>query len=543
MAHHLDIRPLDLHLSCKKKEISSRRSKTPTQSLKLDSLARKHDPFPPQPQHLRRVSEVYISPSSSVTPSLTCHRNQFPTSKITAATLAGRNLYLVFDADLAAQIYRATKNFAYDPLVLAVAEAFGCSKQDLKVLVRDGPSSSPSPSTGSNDLHHLKEAGLLDKLHKMTASRLQGPSLDAMTSIFISTLTSNLEAAFPETSPEDGEWKEVELVEFIKKQWTLASIASLFGTQILEKEGPDAMYDWLWDLDIHVQSLMTQVPDLLIRKATRSREKGLEMLIAWERAAKNAEEKGIINDQGAWDEYYGLNFVRDRAQLAESEGVSERGRAALQVALLWGQNANAIPVSAWLAIQALSPQTRDLLPILLDEIAASMTGEDRISLSLDFSKLSNQPHLNSLLQETYRWSVSSPSVRIVRSDTVIGEYLLQKGGLVLLQARTMQLNPDVWGEDAHLFNPSRFLDARSEETKKEQLRSMRPFGGGSHMCPGRHFAGNEILGGFAVLMRMLEIEVLDHRWVEPMAQLGDAKQGGLWPDRGVVVRMRRRKMS
>lgn len=375
----------------------------------------------------------------------------------------------------------------------------------------------------------------------MTATRLQGPSLDAMTTIFISTLTSNLETAFPETGLEDGEWKEVELVEFIKKQWTLASIASLFGTQILEKEGPDEIYDWLWDLDLNVQSLMTQLPDLLVRKAARGRDKGLSMLIAWERDAKDAEEAGVIEDQGAWDEYYGLNFVRDRAQLAESEGVSERGRAALQVALLWGQNANAIPVSASLAIQALSPKNRDLLPVLMGEIEGSMTG-GALGRMLDFSKLTNQPHLNSLLQETYRWSVSSPSVRIVRTDTVIGDYMLQKGGLVLLQARTMQLNTEVWGGDAHIFKPSRFLEISSEK-KKEQQRSMRPFGGGQHMCPGRHFAGNEILGGFAVLMRMLEIEVLEKRWVEPRVEVGDGKQGGLWPDRGVMVRIRRRKIS
>jgi cytochrome P450 len=69
---------------------------------------------------------------------------------------------------------------------------------------------------------------------------------------------------------------------------------------------------------------------------------------------------------------------------------------------------------------------------------------------------------------------------------------------------------------------------------------MRPFGGGHNLCPGRHFAGNETLGGFAVLILMLEIDVIEGQG-KIGVDLSKGKLGGLWPNGQVKVRMRRRK--
>jgi hypothetical protein len=40
-------------------------------------------------------------------------------------------------------------------------------------------------------------------------------------------------------------WKVVELTQFVKQHFTLASVAPLFGTKVLEHELEDGMYDWL----------------------------------------------------------------------------------------------------------------------------------------------------------------------------------------------------------------------------------------------------------------------------------------------------------
>lgn len=77
----------------------------------------------------------------------------------------------------------------------------------------------------------------------------------------------------------------------------------------------------------------------------------------------------------------------------------------------------------------------------------------------------------------------------------------------------------VWGSDAGEFNPARFmssaaagehLSSSAEYTatalpKGVPSAAYRAFGGGSVICPGRHFAQNEILGFVALCVNMLDI--------------------------------------
>jgi ATP-binding cassette subfamily D (ALD) long-chain fatty acid import protein len=78
---------------------------------------------------------------------------------------------------------------------------------------------------------------------------------------------------------------------------------------------------------------------------------------------------------------------------------------------------------------------------------------------------------------------------------------------------------------------------------QHKMSALRPFGGGTTLCPGRHFAMNEILGGMVAMMLRLEIEVveeeLEMRGV-PVPEL--TKTGGLFLDRPFIVRMRRRRV-
>lgn len=92
----------------------------------------------------------------------------------------------------------------------------------------------------------------------------------------------------------DPAWKEVDLLPFIKRHFTLASIASLFGTKILDREGGKKIYNSLWDFDLYVATLLIKLRDWSARKAARSRDAGIERLVRWERAAKEAKNKGLV---------------------------------------------------------------------------------------------------------------------------------------------------------------------------------------------------------------------------------------------------------
>jgi hypothetical protein len=75
---------------------------------------------------------------------------------------------------------------------------------------------------------------------------------------------------------------------------------------------------------------------------------------------------------------------------------------------------------------------------------------------------------------------------------------------------------------------------------QQRLLALRPFGGGTTMCAGRFFATNEILGGLAALMLRLEVEVIGEELEKNgVPQPNLMKQGGLFPDRPLMVRMRR----
>jgi hypothetical protein len=53
-----------------------------------------------------------------------------------------------------------------------------------------------------------------------------------------------------------------------------------------------------------------------------------------------------------------------------------------------------------------------------------------------------------------------------------------------------------------------------DQTETPWKKTFVPFGGGKHICPGRHFASAEILGAIAVLVLGFKIQELDTRPVE-----------------------------
>ncbi|KUI57390.1 Cytochrome P450 71A12 [Cytospora mali] len=85
-------------------------------------------------------------------------------------------------------------------------------------------------------------------------------------------------------------------------------------------------------------------------------------------------------------------------------------------------------------------------------------------------------------------------------------YMVQKQYKVLafppIEAKFASKDASLWGFNVAEFNPYRFLP----EEKQNRLRDVcfRAFGGGKTLCPGRHFATNEILAVVAVFVSRLE---------------------------------------
>ncbi|EHK98413.1 putative Cholesterol 7-alpha-monooxygenase [Glarea lozoyensis 74030] len=418
-------------------------------------------------------------------------RSVHPTSEAATIQIAGQHLYLIFDTKLASQIYRRSQTFIFDPFILQTSQILGANKQDMKKLTEGAQVVSPAPAaedSGSRILHDL---------HALTPQHLTGKSLDRLTDYFINVICADIDKRFPKKDDENYAWETMDLCEFVKSTWCHASITALFGTNIYEIW--PGIEKWLWAFDKEFQKMFTQMPRAVMPKPYALLDEGQEMCEKWEAEALAAEERGEIGGDPDWDKYWGLRFVRLRDEYLRKSGLSTKFRAGNQVVFIWG--------------------------CYTDQI------------------------------ESLRWATASPSPRVVRQDTQLGPYHLKKGNMAMVHSRTLQMDEATWcipgKPESHpsKFWAERFLDGDSEtekvrveenaeaesnyssdikashpvakplkpkqhevvgaKSKEMQARmlALRPFGGGTTLCPGRHFATNEIMGGLAALLLRLEIEV------------------------------------
>ena len=209
----------------------------------------------------------------------------------------------------------------------------------------------------------------------------------------------------------------------------------------------------------------------------------------------------------------------------------------------------------------------------------SSAGTDEASL--DINKLCSQPLLQSIYAETLRLRVALFVTRTPEhEDFSVGGWTFPSKTVIALSSRTGAMNPNVWNAGTaakphplQTFWADRFLiypddptsgprrkgsadeviqhgeSASAEKASETGPRfSMDgvtggwiPYGGGQRMCPGRHFAKQEIIGTLAMLLTHYEIELRVPKNAEPECDMRFFPFGGLPPTREVPFRMRRRK--
>lgn len=179
-------------------------------------------------------------------------------------------------------------------------------------------------------------------------------------------------------------------------------------------------------------------------------------------------------------------------------------------------SANVIPITSWLLAHLLSPATP---PDVLARIHVEVGKAKRPKGDLDISTLVSQPLLNSALHETLRQYVDSLVTRQLNMDMVLDGYLLKKDDLIMAPSSLSQHDPAFWEHEgqpsADSWYAERFLkhdEASSQDTFSTSWSSGKffPFGGGAHVCPGRVFAKQEILGALATLLLLLEVRFVEY---------------------------------
>ena len=243
--------------------------------------------------------------------------------------------------------------------------------------------------------------------------------------------------------------------------------------------------------------------------------------------------------------------------------------------LLSSANVNAIPSAAWLVIDILRQPS--LFARVLPEVEPFILPDEGQRKRLDILELCNNPLLQSIYAETLRIRTANMLPRIIQTgEQPLKNWRFPKKAAVFILGNIAAFDKKVWNtggdEDPHPiheFWADRFLiypnNPRSGPLRHQELTpnisaknneaidikrpqfstagltgAWIPYGGGMNMCPGRHFAKQELIGTFAMLCAHFDLEILTGEDFKFEPDTGFRIFGTMPPKGKIPARVRRR---
>lgn len=256
-------------------------------------------------------------------------------------------------------------------------------------------------------------------------------------------------------------------------------------------------------------------------------------------ARKSVQARRIIVE--AFHHYFesdghkkGSAFVQAHYQHKIDQGVTGQDIARFEIGGIFAILSNTIPTAFWVLYHTISD------PFIMEEcrrevLTCCFIRDDLVTLDVSRVKESS-PLLVSILKEVLRYHGIGTSVRFVTQDHMLGDkYLLKKGGIVMIHGPVQHSSVAAYGEDVDVFHHRRFV--RSKSKKNPNPVAFRGFGGGSTLCPGRHFASTEILAFVAMMIMRFDFEPLKGQWIAPTTANAGSHGTVAPPDYDVKVRL------
>ncbi|KAK5005405.1 hypothetical protein LTR28_007757 [Elasticomyces elasticus] len=454
--------------------------------------------------------------------------------------LNGRT-YVVSSPELALAVQRNHKSLAFNPIMIEAIRRMVAFDDDAMAKIK------------RNLNNEEGKWGLMYDTHDMMYATLApGPELDELNLAVLDQFVDTI-------NKFDASGREIKLWAWLRHHFSLASTNALYGPQNPFAIHPE-LEEVFWDYETGLVALLIDfMPSITARKAYVSQQRLLAALVEYVEAGRHNEASKLIQRRIGINRRYGL---------------STKMQAHGELGMLFGSLVNSVPACFWLLVSIYTS------PSLLSEIRAeidhcvSVEGNEG---KINVHRLKTEcPLFASTYREVLRTTASINANRWVMEDTTIAapdgkEYLLKKGGVVQVASGVIHASPSVWGPDSETFNPRRFLPTSSSTTapsvtvkepesdstkpvgdrvaesgpsKRHHPAAFRAFGGGQHLCPGRHFAQTEILALVALFVAGFEISASERdgggvvgapRREENRIPLGIQKPVG---DVGVVLRRR-----
>ena len=175
--------------------------------------------------------------------------------------------------------------------------------------------------------------------------------------------------------------------------------------------------------------------------------------------------------------------------------------------------------------------TSNTLGFLLLMLAGHPEVGDRLHEEIVAAPDGDSPFMDAVIFETLRlfppvWFQTREALESIE----IGETPLEKDDLVFVATALIHRDPAIW-EEPDAFRPERFLPGPDGPWRPPHRYAFFPFGGGRHLCIGRHLAMHELQRSIRALAGRFRFEIESD--VEVAAELGVV----LKPARDVRVRV------
>ncbi|KAJ7769578.1 cytochrome P450 [Mycena maculata] len=221
------------------------------------------------------------------------------------------------------------------------------------------------------------------------------------------------------------------------------------------------------------------------------------------------------------------SFCATLLEQEDRHGLNEKESAWLAATLYAGGAETTSGVLAWFLFDMLSfPEAQTRAQAELDAVV----GRSRLPTFADYDHL---PYLRALIKEVLRWTPVDPlgvPHRLIDDDYYEGHWI-PKGTIVIGNVWSMNRDAEIYGADAHLFEPRRHLGADGRLTgvgAGTKDEGHYTFGFGRRICVGRHVANDSLFIDCASILWALSIEpIMDASGTPVLPSADDSIDTGL----------------
>ena len=388
---------------------------------------------------------------------------------------------------------------------------------------------------------------------------LEKNAVDSLAATFSGQFIMRLRRDLPERHPieKDGssDWIETDLyLSFLRPAMFQASTISFLGDNIFKSypttsrnssqsiaSEPDVFAKDFFEFDQYFIAMYMGLPRFFAPQGWDARDRLLNAFTAWGQSWLDARDSNdeVVSSEAIWEPRFGSRFMREREKIYDTRKMTARGRAGVDLGLLFGISSNAIPATGWILMEILTdPELKaNVLAELQSSEAFQWTNTE--NPAIDIQAVLGLPWLNATYQEVLRCYTDVIVQREVPQDVVLSashqssaagtgglkdtqqSKILFKGpSMIVMPSWLAHRDPGAWPDyPADKFHPERFIipaptpsdpDAVAFSTSKVQPGKFFPWGGGRSICPGRVFAKQEIFAAVATFLLMCEVEVVGY---------------------------------